>query len=115
MLVLANNGIHDASPLGFLPSIETLDLSRNRLEGLDSVQSMLTGAARLRELDLRGNPISSGAGARQAFDVIVVTGRQLELLNAREIRPEDRPFLTQLQQRRDGGPPRLTPTHADAA
>lgn len=78
-----------------LRSLETVDLSKNELTSLQSIAPLLT-AAPLREVDLRGNPMSD---SRQAMDSVIVAAKGIRLLNGRELTVSERPYLEQLHLR----------------
>lgn len=95
VLSLANNGLTHVAPLAVIPSLTVIDLSRNLLEA-EAVAPLVSATPRLRELDLRGNPVSS---SRQAMDTIIVTCRSLEILSGRELTPHERTYLDNLHRR----------------
>ena len=68
VLSLANNGIESTDALAGCRSLQTVDLTKNRLNRLAAIAPLLS-AAPLVDLDLRGNPV---ANARQHLDTMVV-------------------------------------------
>jgi Leucine-rich repeat (LRR) protein len=93
-LVLANNGLTSTAALASCRTLETVDLSKNKLGSLDALASLLESAP-LREIDLRENGVS---GSRQQLDAIIVACPSISKLNGRELIASERPYLQQLHR-----------------
>jgi len=81
---LAHNQISDLTPLAMHEYLEIIDLSYNALEDMNEC-AMLGTCAKLRQLDMRGNPFSHSQTYR--FDVCSHVP-QLEVLEGRQVRED---------------------------
>ena len=67
------------------------------MESVRDLEPVLLNCARLRSLDVRGNPFAKNPKHR---DHVTLLSDSLQTLNDREIKPHERQFLIQLQTRR---------------
>jgi Leucine-rich repeat (LRR) protein len=92
--------ITDESAAGLpqLSSLKKLELKNNRLVVVESIETVLRGAARLQSLDLAGNPFATSKTApiRYRDAVILMSSDSLQSLDGVEITEKQRSFLLNL-------------------
>jgi len=88
----------DAKALGALAKLETANLANCGLESLAELEPALALCAKLRHVDVRGNPLAKDP--RHAARVAVL-GEGLRTVNGVEVTTRERLFLTRLERRRE--------------
>lgn len=92
--------ITDESAAGLprLFGLRKLELKNNRLVVIESIETVLRGAARLQSLDLAGNPFATSKTApiRYRDAVILMSSDSLATLDGVEITGQQRSFLLKL-------------------
>ena len=92
--------ITDESAAGLprLMALKKLELKSNRLVVIESIETVLRGAARLQVLDLAGNPFATSKTApiRYRDAVILMSSDSLATLDGLEITAQQRSFLLNL-------------------
>ena len=88
----------DAKALGALVKLDTANLANCGLESLAELEPALALCAKLRHLDVRGNPLAKDP--RHAARVAVL-GEGLRTVNGVEVTTRERLFLARLERRRE--------------
>lgn len=89
-LTLSNCNIKNASDLSILNNIQKLDLSKNDIENIDSIQQVLSNYS-LYDLDLSDNPICKIPKYRDK--IIIQSTHSLQILDGKPIQANVRSFL----------------------
>ena len=97
VLNASHNPLRDPRPIRELVQLRRLTLERCAVESVRDLEPVLLNCARLRSLDVRGNPFAKNPKHR---DHVTLLSDSLQTLNDREIKPHERQFLIQLQTRR---------------
>lgn len=88
----------DAKALGALVKLDTANLANCGLESLAELEPALALCAKLRHVDVRGNPLAKDP--RHAARVAVL-GEGLQTVNGVEVTTRERLFLARLERRRE--------------
>ena len=97
VLNASHNPLRDPRPIRELVQLRRLTLEKCAVESVRDLEPVLLNCARLRSLDVRGNPFAKNPKHR---DHVTLLSDSLQTLNDREIKPHERQFLIQLQTRR---------------
>ena len=97
VLNASHNPLRDPRPIRELVHLRRLTLEKCAVESVRDLEPVLLNCARLRSLDVRGNPFAKNPKHR---DHVTLLSDSLQTLNDREIKPHERQFLIQLQTRR---------------
>ncbi|KAK5850288.1 hypothetical protein PBY51_014550 [Eleginops maclovinus] len=90
VLNINNNNIDDIRDLMVLKELRHFSAADNRLHNLEELEDVLGLLPRLLHMDLRGNPVCKKQKYR---DRLITAGRNLEVLDGREINEMTRQFL----------------------
>ncbi|KAM3133245.1 hypothetical protein pb186bvf_014673 [Paramecium bursaria] len=92
-LICENSNVEYALSLGILQNLEILNLMNNKIKEFDDIEDSLPQLTSIREIDLRGNPITT---VHKYRDRIVLLCKSIQCIDNKNILAHERQFLINL-------------------